>query len=236
MIEKSASFGDVMDSLYGDNMIRSFVIDEAHCVSTWGHDFRSAYPKLGSLRTRWPKVPIMALTATATNKVVADVRKCLKMNKTSTLEVRTTFDRPNLVWQMRAKSGGNTAKSREELVELLTTRFSGQVGIVYCLSQLDTEQISETLVKAGISSIHYHAGMTNKERMWVQHEWDKGSIKVVCATIAFGMGIDKADVRFVIHFASQSQFLDIIRRLGGQDGTEIVHTVFFSSAKQMYHA
>ena len=228
MVAKSNAFSNVLDGLYEDRMVSRFVIDEAHCVSSWGHDFRSSYRELGSLRVRWPLVPIMGLTATATPDVIIDVRKVLKL-RPSARTLKTSFDRPNLVWEIRNKCGGNTQKSRDELVQILNDEFRDQVGIVYCLSQKDTEMVSEALQDGGIKSCFYHAGMTPKERAWVQYSWDKEEIKVVVATIAFGMGIDKPDVRFVIHYCMPKSLSGYYQETGraGRDGKRSVCVVLF---------
>ena len=171
--------------------ISLFAIDEAHCISEWGHDFRPEYRKLRPIIEAIGKVPIMALTATATPKVQQDIQKNLAMEDTTVF--KSSFNRANLYYEVRPKI--NPAKQIIKFIK----QHQGKSGIVYCLSRKKVEQIAETLQVNGIKALPYHAGMEQTVRARTQDKFLMEDIDVIVATIAFGMGIDKPDVRFVIH-------------------------------------
>ena len=185
---------DCLTSLHNRGLLARFVIDEAHCVSQWGHDFRPDYRQLGRLREQFSSVPFIALTATATPRVRQDVLQQLGM--TNTKWFLSSFNRNNLKYQVLPKKGKT---STEDMAAIIQQQFKNKTGIVYCLSKKDCDDLSMDLRKAGIKAKAYHAGLNKDERSQTQDHWLQDKVKVVCATIAFGMGIDKPDVRFVIH-------------------------------------
>lgn len=193
MINKSDAFRESLKALHRNRKLARLVIDEAHCVSQWGHDFRPDYKELGNFRREFPNVPVMALTATATLNVIVDIQHNLGIDKCQVFS--QSFNRPNLHYDVRRKEKGTV----NLIGELIKDNYTGQTGIVYTLSRKNAESTAEKLQGQGIAAHHYHAGMKPEVKAQVQKEWQKGRIKVVVATIAFGMGIDKPDVRFVIH-------------------------------------
>ncbi|KAL1842360.1 hypothetical protein VTJ49DRAFT_5425 [Mycothermus thermophilus] len=194
MLKNSASFCRGVDTLYKKGKLARIVIDEAHCVSQWGHDFRPDYKLLGKFRRSYPGVPVMALTATATNNVLADIKHNLDMQD---CEMFTqSFNRSNLFYDVKQRP----VRFNQGIAELITTKYAGQSGIIYTLSRKSAEKTAQTLMHDhGIAARFYHARMDSASKVEVQKLWQSGKVQVVVATIAFGMGIDKPDVRFVIH-------------------------------------
>uniref|UniRef100_A0A0N4ZRB0 ATP-dependent DNA helicase n=1 Tax=Parastrongyloides trichosuri TaxID=131310 RepID=A0A0N4ZRB0_PARTI len=215
-INGSDKFKAFLNNLYSERMISRFVIDEAHCISQWGHDFRPDYSKLYCLRTMFmePKIPMMVLTATATPAIVEDIKKTLSIEESKMF--MSSFSRPNLKYEVIPK----TAKSQEMLLLKIQKTYPNKSGIIYCFSKKDCDVISESLQKYSISSICYHAGLSAKKRTEAQRLWMSNSVQVICATIAFGMGIDKPDVRFVIHLSLPKSIESYYQESGraGRDG------------------
>jgi ATP-dependent DNA helicase RecQ len=192
--------------------IAQIAIDEAHCISEWGHDFRPEYRELKKLRTHFPDVPVMALTATATERVRADIIKQLKLREPRCYVA--SFNRPNLSYRVVPKSA-----PYEQLLAFIRSR-SNESGIVYCASRKSTESLARNLNEDGVSAKPYHAGLTAAERTKNQELFLRDEVRVVTATIAFGMGINKPNVRFVVHYDLPKNLESYYQETGraGRDG------------------
>ena len=207
------------------------VIDEAHCVSEWGHDFRPDYKTLANLKTELDNVPIMALTATATRRVRRDIRTILNIPKCY-LFIQS-FNRPNLRYEVRPKKKAY----QEELIKLIKEKYRKQTGIIYCISKSRCEDMATALSNEGIRARPYHAGLGDEERKKNQHAWSNDKVDVICATIAFGMGINKPDVRFVIHDSLPKSMEGYYQESGraGRDGEESACILFYSYQDKKVH-
>jgi ATP-dependent DNA helicase RecQ len=194
--------------------VRDFAIDEAHCISHWGHDFRPEYRQLAELKTRLAGASIRAFTATATERVRADIAAQLRLE--NPLLLVGTFDRPNLTYRVVPR--GDTARQVLQILQ----RHAGEAAIVYCLSRKETETLAAQLIAAGLRAAHYHAGMDSRARHRTQEAFAEEKLDVVVATVAFGMGIDRSDVRCVIHTALPKSIEHYQQETGraGRDGLE----------------
>jgi ATP-dependent DNA helicase RecQ len=211
--------------------IAQFAIDEAHCISEWGHDFRPEYRELKKLRTHFPDVPMMALTATATERVRADIVKQLKLREPRCYVA--SFDRSNLTYRVVPK-----AAPYQQLLEYIRSRPNDS-GIVYCASRKSAESLARNLTEDGVSAKPYHAGLTSAERTKNQEAFLRDDVRVVTATIAFGMGINKPNVRFVIHYDLPKNLESYYQETGraGRDGLPSECVLLFSAsdvAKQLH--
>lgn len=201
-----------IDHLFASGTISLIAIDEAHCISSWGHDFRPAYTQLGYLKNRHPTTPIMALTATADKATRADILH--QLNIPDARQHITSFNRRNLFLEVRPG-----VRRLEQIKSFLSER-PGQSGIIYCLSRKDAEELARKLQKSGRNARAYHAGFSPELRSQVQEAFIRDDLEIICATIAFGMGIDKSNVRWIIHYNMPKNLEGYYQEIGraGRDG------------------
>lgn len=219
-------FQTILQTIYSKGRLSLIAIDEAHCISSWGHDFRPSYRKLSWLRSTFIDLPIMACTATATSRVIEDIREVLSISKSDACLV-SSFNRPNISYEVRNKDSMGENSALKDLVCVIKSEHNKArlevypcSGIVYVHKRNDTTFIAKAISDAGVLAAPYHAGLKDDQRQQVQEQWTKGTVKVAVATVAFGMGIDLPHVRYVIHW-SLSKSIEGFYQESGRGGRDL---------------
>ena len=233
-LAQSDRLSGFLGEMYRAGRLARLVIDEAHCVSKWGRDFRADYLKLSSFRQRFPGIPIMALTATATDKVKEDVMQVLAMREAAVF--LSSFNRPNLLFSVKPKPKDAIA----DIARFIQAQHSNQTGLIYCISTKDCERVAHELKNLhNIRAGYYHAKMQAEKRNQTQERWMREEIRVLAATVAFGMGINKANVRFVVHFSLPKSLENYYQEAGraGRDGNQadcVLYYTYSDKTRQDY--
>lgn len=240
----SFEFLKLLDGIYGKGQLNRLVVDEAHCISEWGHDFRADYRKLGVFRNRFQGVPIMALTATATPTVQLDIIRSLKMSQDNIYFAFHPFNRNNLFYEVRYLRTPEQVSQMADIYDFITTlyrrRGRASSGIIYCRRRITCDELSGYLRSKGINSKPYHRGIKSPTLDKTLREWtiggsEEGGIDVVVATVAFGLGIDKGDVRYIIHYDLPRSFEGYYQETGraGRDGAPSKCVLYYSRQDAM---
>ncbi|ETO36046.1 hypothetical protein RFI_01017 [Reticulomyxa filosa] len=231
-LEQSTSLRFLLRALHNKGKLGRFAIDECHCISQWGHDFRKSYLKLDYLRKTYPDVPIVAVTATATKQVMEDIVSGLGINGCHLF--RQSMNRSNLHWSVRPKKKKGVVAGVVQWLNALQTKHNlvDPCGIIYCLTKKETETVAHALQEQGIQCVFYHGGLTPEERQKSQDQWTRDQVRLMVATCAFGMGINKYDVRFVVHTTMPKSVEDYYQQAGraGRDGEPSWCVLYFTLA------
>ncbi|KAI1790726.1 ATP-dependent RNA helicase [Ganoderma leucocontextum] len=224
-LQMSGYMQSTLQELYEHGQLMRFVIDEAHCISDWGRRFRDSYTQLTELRKNFPTVPISALTATANAEVEHDIVS--RLNIPSCVRLKLSFNRANLDYEVRPKKGHKGCV--DDIAAVIQTNYPTDTGIIYCHSRDKCEEVAKELrERFGLNAKHYHAALDPRDKFRVQQEWNQGDVLIIVATIAFGMGIDKAGVRYVIHYTLPATLANYYQETGraGRDG-KLAHCILF---------
>jgi ATP-dependent DNA helicase Q1 len=229
-ISQSNKLGSEMDRLHAQGRLARFVIDECHCACQWGHDFRPDYTKLGVLKAHFPSVPLLALTATASERVRDDVCQILRMNDYQFF--RSKANRPNLTYSVVPKPEGKGAVTAA-MAEFIHSKYPQSPGIVYTLSRKDADVVADELCQLGVVARPYHSDVSKTQKEYVHQSWMRDETQVVVATIAFGLGINKPNVRFVLHHCISKTLEAYYQESGraGRDGQTPTDCVLYYNPK-----